>query len=945
MKKLILSSVVLMGLSALIVNDFCCDSSEKAYTPRTEFNAAQSFRGQAEYLESLRTNVKTGKINPLDKILAMEALDKMPELKSKSNVALDWIDMGPDNVGGRTRAIVVDKDDSRTIYAGSVAGGLWKSTNRGGTWSKVESFGANLNISTMAQLPNGKFIIGTGCSFESSNGAGGSGFPGYGVYISEDNLATFTHAVDQDGDFLRPTKEFTNNGTFVYTNEIVVDGANPDAVWMAYDKGIAHYNTVTKEFTKMTTAGMTGVAQDIDVSSDGQTIVAIMYTGSGFSSYSTPFMSKDGGATWINMRTEGNLTLAPTNNSGRMEVAISKDDKNYIYFSMAGRGGNLFGVFGTEDGGDNWSSLMPGSVSSFDYMTSSASSQGNYDQAIEVVPGQPGVIILGGITVWRAGFDAAAEQIAQNFAPAGSSIYVHSDIHEFTFDPKTGALWIGCDGGIHRSDDYGQTFSLNNRGYNVTTFFDIGFSNDGKVIGGSQDNGTQLIEFKGITEQTAREVTGGDGFDCGYSKTSSKISFATIYNAALFRSLDDNAYEGFYSPVANLAANNSGTFFSTFQFYENDNDAGSKFFVDFENKTGAVIPAGTELTIDSKTYEQQFKYTTDTALVANAKIKIQDPYSSIFAVGMSGVNGVWMTRGAMQFGAIPAWYRILEVNGAVNEIEFGSDGTMYASTGNTLYRVKNLKDAWAYHDTDLDGDSTVKVHQTDVILSNSSNTITSIAADPNNPNRILVTRGNYNGSTHLYLCENALDANPTFTSIQGDLPDFPVYSGRIDAFDPNLIVIGTEMGIFASEDAGATWIEKNDGDMDRVPVYEIHQQTRTYGGDVTNTGFYYIGTHGRGAFRAENFFNSVGDNNSEFDNDFSLSVFPNPTTEVLKVNTGLSGDQKIEIFNTGGQLVKTATVSSNGTVLSVDVNELNTGNYIVRATTVAGVKTAHFIKK
>lgn len=945
MKKLILSSVALMGLSALCFNNFCCDSSEKAYTPRTEFNAENSFRGQAEYLASLRTDVKTGKVNPMNKILAMEALDKMSELKSSNDIALDWIDMGPDNVGGRTRAIVVDKDDSKTIYAGSVAGGLWKSTNRGGTWSKVESFNANLNISAMVQLPNGKFIVATGCTFESPDGRGGSGFPGYGIYISEDNLATFTHAVDQDGDFLRPSKEFSSGGTFVFTNEVALDGANPDAVWIAYDKGIAHYNTVTKEFTKVTTPGMTGVAQDIDVSTDGQTIVAILYTGGGFSSYSTPFISKDGGATWTNMRTEGKLTLAPTNNSGRMEVAISKDDKNYIYFSMAGRGGNLFGVFGTENGGETWSSLMPGTVPSFDYMTSPASSQGNYDQAIEVVPGQPGVIILGGITLWRAGFDAAAEQIAQNFAPAGSPIYVHSDIHEFTFDPKTGALWIGCDGGVHRSDDYGQTFTLNNRGYNVTTFFDIGFSNDGKVIGGTQDNGTQLIEFKGITEQSAREVTGGDGFDCAYSKTSSKVSFSTIYTAQLFRSLDDQAYESFYSPVANLAANQSGTFYSTFQFYENDNDPGSQTFVDFENTTGATIEAGTELTIDSRTYERTFKYTTDTALVANAKIKIQDPFSSIFAVGMSGQNGVWITRGAMQFGSIPAWYRVLAVNGAVSEIEFGSDGTMYASTGNTLYRVTNLKDAWKYHDTDLDGDSTEKVHQTDIIWANSSNTITSIAADPNNPNRLLVTRGNYNGSAHVYLCENALDANPVFTSIQSDLPDFPVYSGRIDAFNPNMFVIGTEMGVFASDDGGATWVEKNDGEMDRVPVYEIHQQNRTYGGDVTNTGFYYIGTHGRGAFRAENFFNSVGEGNPTTTSDFSMTVFPNPTTEVLKVNTGLSGDQTIEIFNNAGQLVKTENVPSNGTVLSVNVNELTNGNYIVRATTVAGVKTAHFVKK
>lgn len=944
MRKLILSSVVIVGLSALLVNNFCCSTEGSSYTPRGEFQPQYSFRGHAEYYESLRTDVKTGKYNPLNKQIALQEVAKFSALKNSNTVQLDWIEMGPDNVGGRTRAIVVDKDDPRTIYAGAVAGGLWKSTNRGGTWSKIESFDQNIIISTMSQLPNGKFIIGTGCTFESPSGSGGSGFAGYGIYISEDNLQTFNHAVDQDGNFLRPSSEFSSSGTFVFTNEIVNARNNADEVWISYDRGLAKYNTVTKQFDKITESGMTSTGQDVDVSGDGQTVVSIHYTGSGFSQYSTPFISKDGGQTWVNLRTEGKLAMAPTGNSGRMEVAISKDDKNYIYFSMAQRFGSLFGVFGTEDAGETWASLMPGTVTSFDYMSSSASSQGNYDQAIEVVPGKPGVIILGGITLWKSGFDAAAEQIAQNFAPIGSPAYVHSDIHEFVFG-QDGTLWIGCDGGIHRSDDTGLTFSVNNRGYNVTTFYDIDFANDGKVIGGAQDNGTNMIEFKGITEQTSRSVTGGDGFDCAFSKTNSAISFSTIQNSILLRSLDDNAYESFYDPLAGNAANNFGTFYSTFQFYENDNDPTSQSFVQFENTTGADIPAKTLLTLDSKTYGRTFQYTTgDSVIKPNGKVSVQDPFSSIFAMGMSGINGIWITRGAMQFGRIPQWFRVLETNGSIGEIEFGSDGTLYATNGSTLYRMTGLQNAWRKADSDLSGDSTVKVFQTSVIWPNSSNTITSISADPNNPNRILVTRGNYNGSDHIYICENALSANPTFTSIQGDLPDFPVYSGRIDAFDPNIILIGTEVGVFASDDAGQTWVEKNGGPMDRVPVYEIDQQTRTFGGDVTNTGFYYIGTHGRGAFRAENFFTSVTEKKNTAAK-FEINVFPNPTTNVLKVNTGLAGEQLVEIFNNNGKLVKKERVASNGTVLSVNVNELTNGNYIVRATTVNGAQTAHFVKR
>lgn len=933
MKKLLLSSAVVLSAAALLYSNLSEKNVERQFVSRNNLTAQNDFRGHAQYYEMLRADVKTGKYNPANRQIALQEVNEMSALKRSNDLQLDWIEMGPDNVGGRTRAIVVDKDNPRTIYAGAVAGGLWRSTNYGGLWSKVESFNENLIIGSMAQLPNGDFIIGTGCSFESGNGRGGSGFAGYGIYISTDNLQTFSHAVDQDGDFLRPL-QYASNGSYVETNEIVLDPTNPDAVWIAYDRGIARYNTASKEFTKITEPGMNGIGQDIDVSADGQTVVAIVDAG-----VTSPFISKDAGQTWTNLRTEGKLTVSPSNNSGRMEVAISKDDKNYIYFSMAQRFGTLFGVFGTEDGGDTWVSLLPGTVESFNYF----STQGNYDQTIEVVPGQPGVIILGGVTLWRGGFDAAAEQIALNFAPVGDSRYVHSDIHEFTFG-QDGTLWIGCDGGIHRSTDNAVTFTVNNRGYNVTTFYDIDFSNDGRVIGGLQDNGTQLIEFKGITPQTARRVTGGDGFDVGFSKTNSAISFSTVQFGVLNRSQDALAYESFYDPRAAAAANNT-QFFTTFQFYENNNDPLSQNKVEFENTTGADIPAQTKLVLDSRTLGQQFEVTTpDSIIKPNQKLSFTDPYTSIFASGFTNQNGVWITRGATQFGRIPTWFRVLETQGAIQEIEFGSDGTLYATNGNTLYRVTGLQNVWQFANGSLDGNDTIKVFESDVIWPNSSNVITSINSDPNNPNRLMVTRGNYNGSAHVYICENALDANPNFVSIQGDLPDFPVYSGRIDMFDPNRIVIGTEVGIFATEDLGQTWFEKNAGDMDRVPVYEVCQQTKFFGGAVTNTGFYYIGTHGRGIFRAENLFNSVTESNKEFA-EHNINVYPNPASKTLNVNTGLDGEQLLEIFSNTGQIVFSENIRSNGTVLSANISNLKNGNYIVRAKTLDGFKTAHFLKQ
>ena len=50
-------------------------------------------------------------------------------------VPLDWASPGPTNVGGRTRALLVDPRDPTIVWAGSVSGGLYKSTDAGSTWA------------------------------------------------------------------------------------------------------------------------------------------------------------------------------------------------------------------------------------------------------------------------------------------------------------------------------------------------------------------------------------------------------------------------------------------------------------------------------------------------------------------------------------------------------------------------------------------------------------------------------------------------------------------------------------------------------------------------------------------------------------------------------------------------------------------------------------------
>jgi hypothetical protein len=62
-----------------------------------------------------------------------------------------WTALGPGNLGGRIRSIVLHPADPNTIWVGSVSGGVFKTTNGGNSWSATNDFMANLAVSTLVR--------------------------------------------------------------------------------------------------------------------------------------------------------------------------------------------------------------------------------------------------------------------------------------------------------------------------------------------------------------------------------------------------------------------------------------------------------------------------------------------------------------------------------------------------------------------------------------------------------------------------------------------------------------------------------------------------------------------------------------------------------------------------------------------------------------------------
>jgi len=90
------------------------------------------------------------------------------EVSTKSYMEdFEWQFLGPDNVGGFTNAVLYDNRDTSTttIIAGAYTGGLYKSTNSGLTWSKINGTDNSLRVSCIDQAADGTIYVGTGVTY------------------------------------------------------------------------------------------------------------------------------------------------------------------------------------------------------------------------------------------------------------------------------------------------------------------------------------------------------------------------------------------------------------------------------------------------------------------------------------------------------------------------------------------------------------------------------------------------------------------------------------------------------------------------------------------------------------------------------------------------------------------------------------------------------------
>jgi ligand-binding sensor domain-containing protein len=684
-----------------------------------------------------------------------------------------WEWLGPGNIGGRTRSIVVDPGATDRLWAASAGGGVWHTDDGGVTWAPVDDFLGNLACTCLAMDPSNSstIYVGTGEGFSNADAIRGNG------------LFHTTDAVTWS--------PLAGTGTtdFRFVNRIAVS-ATGDVLLVATGAGV--FRSSDASHTTWTRVLDTPAGDVKFDPADSRRAVA------GGLNSGAAWFSTDRGVTWT-AATHGTW-------SGRVELAYAAKDPNVVYASVQMTNGE---IWRSTDAGASYHhrQTLDMNKDPAPYL----GDQGWYDNVIWAGdPTNEDLVIVGGVNLWRStdGGDHLAE-ISTWWAPGSA----HADQHAIVADPgydgvHNRTVYFGNDGGIFKTIDLadvgqepeppfvtGWTELVNN--YGVTQFYGgAGNIATGKIVGGAQDNGTLCFDPANGTEGWTT-IFGGDGGWCAADPSDSQVFYGEYVFLNIHRNLDGGATDDtegdryisgqFWNPAIgdwdwkpvpfriDDAKNNQALFIAP--------------FVLDPNAPKRMIAGGLSLwrTNDAKVPNTLTSGPSWQAIKPSAGAPI-----SALAIAPGDSDRIWVGhRDGMVFftnngtAATPAWQRA-------------------GATGPSLLRPQRY--------------------------------CTCITIDPADTDTVYVAFGGYQTS-NLWV---TTDSGTTWTDLGAALPAAPIRAVALHPRDSRLVYVGCEVGVFASEDAGATWSPTNEGPTN-CSVDDLFWMGETL----------VCVTHGRGMFKID----------------------------------------------------------------------------------------------
>jgi photosystem II stability/assembly factor-like uncharacterized protein len=414
-----------------------------------------------------------------------------------------WTRIGPGNIGGRLRSIIIHPTNPSTMWVGAVGGGVWKTTNGGASWSTTTDFMANLAVNCMAIDPTNPNVLyaGTGEGFFP-----GDAIQGNGIFKTTDSGTTWTRLAST-----------ANNQNFYWVNRLAISPTNNQVFLAATEAGFFRSTDGGGHWSqRLTTNGRDVLFHPTDGTK------SLAADASGHAYYST-----DGGVTWtvVNGFPQG---------AGRIELAYARSNPAIVYAQV--QVPNVDGqIFQSTNGGHSYA------------LRNSSCCGGGYANALWVDPTNATTLVAGGVHLWRSTDGGTSlTQISDGYYGPGQS--THADQHAIVNHPNyngtsNAIVYFSNDGGIYRNDNVLTATTTNgwaglNHNLGVTQFYGAaGNLASGTIIGGTQDNGTDRYRpIDGINGWI--ESYGGDGGFCAADQTDPNYFYGEYVGLQIYRSTD-----------------------------------------------------------------------------------------------------------------------------------------------------------------------------------------------------------------------------------------------------------------------------------------------------------------------------------------------------------------------------------------------------------------------
>lgn len=820
-----------------------------------------------------------------------------------------WMHAGPNNVGGRTRALEYDRTNPDVIIAGGVSGGIWRSVDGGNSWVQTSGIKEIASVTAIIQDPrpgrnNEWYCAGGELHGGSASRSFSTYYSGNGIFKSTDNGLSWEKYGETGDD--KPQVYFRLD----HVLRLTINPTNLDED-ILYAACSGHIVTISANGTKFeSTLGLdnynfSNLTTDILITSSGKYYATLSYQSIYYNqktSHSGIFYSEDG-KNWENISPD---FLQP---SHRIIMDYSESNDEIVYFFVSninelstGCEPDLEGciaIFKLNNTNNNlnWTDLSH-NIPTFGEKNhfNTISPQKYYCMAIAVSPTDTNTVIIAGnncfvsydgfatpdSSLWIGGFNKDYEPISlQDTTKTITEIYANLmqimhpnsgwDYHWFTFNPENpNEVLSASDHGIHKLPDLRYSAPKDwtdlNNGYCTTQFYDCAINKkkagDNAILGGTQDNGI-LGTFPGTNNYA--KYWPGDGFSSYIAANNSIVisDYDYILRLDLYQG---QPYNGGMIDIP----------------ITDDNKYGLQFNTEF-----AVNP-----------------YNESELTTATAKV----------IAYCDNIN------------TVTAWenytYHFID-NLDATCIEYlapSVNGVLIGTQHKKLIKVNELKNEdFDYEIIELPDFVTGKF-------------VSDIWTDPQDVNHFVAIVSNY---LTLGMLET-YDNGATWTDHGGNLEEFPDGSGAGHSFrcyermvyeGDTLHLLGTSDGLFSTkklEGANTIWMREGANSIGKAVIEDI--EVRELDGRIV------IATHGNGLFKT-NYATSVSDFNGSNLGFVVSEVYPNPASNKINfvVNSDNASFVEAKLMDLNGrEIANIISEEFRGTKrIDYDITDLNAGTYFL----------------